>query len=201
MKKNIFGFAIAAIAILCLAAAGLEISSIGYGPTLPTNHTSTSHKVWYETDATQLHWRTASAWVALPTGPVTSSNWSNTATIASSQDTLLNSNTAYGHFQRVGSVVNFTLRFHVALGSAGGANTVYINPPIASNFTQEASDVIGTATLDRQAQSTANVPRQRALLFASTSDDKIGVAYDPVASLSFPENRVYISVSGSYLIQ
>ncbi len=130
-----------------------------------------------------------------------SSSFSGTATIANSADTLLNGTTAYGHFQRIGNIVNFTLRFHVGLGSGGGANTVYISPPIASNFTQEASDVIGTASLDAQAQSTANTVKQRSLVFASTSDDKIGVAYDPVASLTFPENRVYISVSGSYIVQ
>jgi hypothetical protein len=126
--------------------------------------------------------------------------WSATATIASSQDTLLNGGVAYGHLHRVGNVVTFTLRFEIALGTGGNANTVYISPPVASNFTQENVDVIGTANLDTQGASSANISHQRAYLFASTSDDKIGVSFDPVGSLTYPSNRQMISVSGSYVI-
>lgn len=131
---------------------------------------------------------------------IQSSDWTNTVT-QSGSDTLLNSAAGYGHFQRIGNIVSFTLRVEIALTSAGDANTVYIDPPIASNFTTAASDVIGTATMDPQSLSGANTQRQRCVVFASDSDDKIGVSFDPVASLSYPENRMYISVSGSYVIQ
>src|SRR5690606_6107648 len=107
----------------------------------------------------------------------------------------------YGHFQRIGNYVTFTLRIEIALTGTGDANTVYINPPVASNFATAATDVIGTANVDSQGLSSADKPRQRCLVFASTADDKIGISFDPVASLAYPENRVYISASGSYIIQ
>ena len=129
-----------------------------------------------------------------------SSSWDNTVT-QSGSDTLLNSASGYGHFTRVGNVVTFTVRIEIALTNTGNANTVYISPPIASAFSTAQSDVIGTATLDSQGLSSANTARQRALLFADTVDDKIGISFDPVASLTYPENRMYISASGSYLIQ
>lgn len=129
-----------------------------------------------------------------------SSDWTGTVT-QSGSDTLLNGAIGYGHFTRVGNIVTFTLRIEMALTVTGNANTVYIDPPIASNFTTAASDVIGVAGLDSQGLSSANTPKQRALLFASDSDDKIGISFDPVASLAYPENRVYISASGTYIIQ
>lgn len=126
--------------------------------------------------------------------------WSNTVT-QSGADTLLNTATGYGHLTRVGNYVTFTLRIEVALTNSGNTNTLYIDPPVASNFTNTASDVIGTANMDTQSLSSNNTARQRALVFASTSDDKIGISIDPVASLNYPENRFYISVSGSYEIK
>lgn len=119
----------------------------------------------------------------------------------SGSDTLLNSALNYGHFQRVGDIVTFTVRIEIALVNTGAANTVYFDPPIASNFTAASTDVIGTASMDSQGLSSANTAHQRCLLFASDSDDKIGISFDPVASLSYPENRMYISASGSYIIQ
>ncbi len=126
--------------------------------------------------------------------------WNGTVT-QSGTDTLLNSATGYGHLHRIGEIVTFTLRVEIALTNTGNTNTVYISPPVASNFSQETSDVIGTATIDAQGLSNSNIPQQRCLLFASTSDDKIGVSFDPPASLSYPQNRVYINVSGSYIVQ
>lgn len=129
-----------------------------------------------------------------------SADWTNTVT-QSGSDTLQNSAIGYGHFTRVGNYVTFTLRIEIALTSSGNANTVYISPPVASTFATAQTDVIGTATLDSQGLSSANTARQRALVFADTVNDKIGVSFDPVASLSYPENRMYISVTGSYPIQ
>lgn len=131
---------------------------------------------------------------------VISSEWDNTVT-QSGSDTLLNSASGYGHFQRVGNYVTFTLRIEIALTNSGTTNTFYIDPPVASNFVNTASDVVGVASMDTQSLSSANTAKQRCLLFASTGDDKIGISIDPVSGLTYPENRMYVSVSGSYVIQ
>jgi hypothetical protein len=131
---------------------------------------------------------------------LTSSTFTATVT-QSGSDTLQNSAQCYGHFTRVGSIVTFTVRIEIALTSAGSSNTVYFDPPIASDFTVAESDAIGAANLGAQSLSGANTAQQRCILFASDSDDKIGISFDPVASLTYPENRQYISASGSYVIQ
>lgn len=126
--------------------------------------------------------------------------WSGAVT-QSGTDTLLNGAIGYGHLTRVGDIVTFTLRIEVALTNSGNTNTVYISPPVTSNFITDKTDVIGVAKLDPQGLTNANTVNQMALLFASTSDDKIGVSFDPPSGLTFPNNRMYVNVSGSYIVQ
>lgn len=125
-----------------------------------------------------------------------------TATVTQSgSDTLQNSAICYGFFERNGNIVSLNVRIEVAFLSAGAANTFYFSPPIASNFTTEKTDVVGRGGMDTQALSSTNIPQQRCLAFASTSDDKIGITVDPPNGLAFPDNRMYISVQVRYIIQ
>lgn len=124
-----------------------------------------------------------------------------TATVTQSgSDTLLNSATAYGHLTRQGDIVTITVRIELGVTTGGSVNTVYFDPPIASNFGTAMSDVIGTANLETQGALGGDIPQQRCLVFASTADDKIAISFDPEPGATFPANRKYISASFSYVV-
>lgn len=72
------GLAVGLTIILFCAFAGLEIGGIGFGNTLPSTHTSTSYKVFYEMDAAKLWWYNGSAWVDF--APVASPTFTGTVT-------------------------------------------------------------------------------------------------------------------------
>jgi len=130
--------------------------------------------------------------------------WSANASIANSSrtDTLTNS-LAYGFFQRVGPIVNFTVKFEVALNSDTTSNVVSVSPPYASDFTDEKVDVGGTATINAGGvYGGAALKVERCILYADPTTNKISISYTvDKQGGTYPSNRVIVSASGSYIVQ
>jgi len=177
---------------------GLDAPAVPLSPSINFGGVTTSN---VQTALAAIDARLDTA-MAIPT--LNADAWSANASIANSSrtDTLTNV-LAYGFFQRVGSIVNFTVKFEVALNSDTTSNVVSVSPPYASDFTDEKVDVGGTATINAGGiYGGAALKVERCILYADPTTNKISISYTvDKQGGTYPSNRVIVSASGSYIVQ